>query len=76
MAAEVVFSFYCHGDKMKINFYCHASRNVKSGSRITEWQQNHQVAVEKLSSLVSILPQADFGPNDHWEDAPYFRRKL
>ena len=22
--------------------------------------------------VVSILPQAEFGPNDHQEDAPYF----
>ena len=23
--------------------------------------------------IVSILPHAEFGPNDHREDAPYFR---
>ena len=22
--------------------------------------------------VVSILPHAEFGPNDHWEDAPHF----
>ena len=23
--------------------------------------------------IVSILPHTEFGPNDHWEDAPHFK---
>ena len=26
-----------------------------------------------FSDSISILPQAEFGPNDHREDAPFFR---